>query len=370
MINKFISIVLFCFVLLIAGCGKSPENEILIGAILPLTGSGSQDGEYQKNGIDLAIKEINKNGGINGSPIRIHYEDSHNEAKEGITAMNTMLNRHKIDIVLSTMSGVSAPLSSYVGNKMPVLLFVTVASVPKITLRGDNIYRAFVTSDIESRIMADFMFDQGFKKMAVLYVNDDYGVGGKEEFASQFRIKGGEVIFDSAFEKGSTDHRSLIFKALEGKPDGVFVVGYDKSFATLIQQLGQLGKGVQIAATSPLSVPSWRSLAGDAAEGAYLVSSYFKSDPEDLATKAFDQEYKSAYQSPSNYLAGSAYVSVQLLAAAMRSSGTDREQVQKGLLEIKDHPTILGKISFQSNREASFPVRIARITDGKVKPVE
>lgn len=104
---------------LITGCSReTTSNTLKIGAILPLTGTGAEDGEFQKHGIELAVSKLNSAGGIQGKKIEVVYEDSKNQAKEGITALNTLISRDKVPVVLSTMSGVSAPLAAYAGNKV------------------------------------------------------------------------------------------------------------------------------------------------------------------------------------------------------------------------------------------------------------
>lgn len=355
----------------LVGCGdKTVINDYKIGAILPLTGTGAEDAEFQKHGIDLAVEKINSAGGINGKHLSIVFEDSKNQAKDGITALNTLVSRDKVPVVLSTMSGVSMPLAAYAGNKVPVVLFVTVASTPNITRHGTNIFRAFVTSDVESRAIAEFMYGKGYRNMAVLYVNDDYGLGGKDEFRKRFTELGGTIVLEEPYEKGSTDQRSLVAKVAASSVQATFVIGYDKSFALLVQQLGQTPKKMQLVTTSTLSVPSWKSIAGPSAEGAYLANSLFKLNADDPMTKEFDAAYQKAFGKPSNYLSASSYTSMMMLAHAIETEGYSKEGIEKGLSHIAKMPTLLGEISVSEQREASFPVTMARLENGKVVNVK
>ena len=362
--------VLFLAAALALGCSSQKSDTLKIGAILPLTGSGAEDAEFQKHGIDLAVSKLNATGGINGKKVEIVYEDSKNQAKDGITALNSLIDRDKVPVVVSTMSGVSAPLAAYAGGKIPAVLFVTVASTPNVTRHGTNIFRAFVTSDVESRVIAEFMSKKGYRKMAVLYVNDDYGLGGKEEFKNRFTQLGGSIAVEEPFEKGGTDHRSLVAKVASSNADAAFVIGYDKSFALLVQQLGQASRKMQLVTTSTLSVPSWKALAGASAEGAYLSNSLFKSNPDDPMTKEFDAAYQAAYSKPSNYLYASSYTSVMLIAKAIETEGYTKEGIEKGLARISNMPSLMGAITMSDKREAAFPVTMARLQNAKVVNVE
>jgi len=365
------AIMMLAFILLV-GCSRetSSNNTLKIGAILPLTGTGAEDGEFQKHGIDLAVSKLNAAGGIKGKKVEVVFEDSKNQAKEGIIALNTLIDRDKVPVVLSTMSGVSAPLAAYAGNKIPAVLFVTVASTPNITKHGSNIFRAFVTSDVESRVIAEFMYKNGYKNMAVFYVNDDYGLGGKEEFRKRFTELGGTVAIEEPYEKGGTDHRSVVAKVTASDVQGAFVIGYDKSFALLVQQLGQTSRKIQLVTTSTLSVPSWKTLAGASAEGAYLANSLFKANPDDPMTKEFDAAYQASFGKPSNYLSASSYTTMMMLASAIETEGYSKEAIEKGLAHIVKMPTLMGDISVSDQREASFPVTMARLENGKVVNVK
>lgn len=371
--NKFKAtflIVLFVALSLL-GCERNTlSNDYKIGAILPLTGTGAEDGEFQKHGIDLAVEKINSSGGIKGKRLFIVFEDSKNQAKEGITALNTLISRDKVPVVLSTMSGVSMPLAAYAGNKVPVVLFVTVASTPNITRHGTNVFRAFVTSDVESRAIAEFMYGKGYKNMAVFYVNDDYGLGGKEEFRKRFTELGGNIAVEESYEKGGTDHRSLVAKVAASGVQAAFVIGYDKSFAILVQQLGQASRKIQLVTTSTLSVPSWKAIAGPSAEGAYLANSLFKANQDDIMTNEFDAAYQKAFGKPSNYLSASSYTTMMMLARAIETEGYGKEAIEKGLTHIVKMPTLMGEISLSAQREAAFPVTMAKIENGKVVNVK
>lgn len=355
----------------VAGCSSETVNDTLkIGAILPLTGTGAEDGEFQKQGIDLAVSKLNVAGGVKGKKIEVIFEDSKNQAKEGITALNNLVSRYAVPVVASTMSGVSAPLAAYAGGKVPTVLFVTVASAPNITRHGSNVFRAFVTSDVESRVIAEFMNNKGYGKMAVLYVNDDYGLGGKEEFKNKFTELGGSVVMEESFEKGGADHRSLVAKVAASNADAAFVIGYDKSFALLVQQLGQSSRKIQLVTTSTLSVPSWKALAGPSAEGAYLTNSLFKSQLDDAMTNEFDTAYQAAYSKPSNYLSASSYTAMIMIAKAIESDGYSKEGIEKGLARISNMTTLMGTISMSTQREATFPVTMARLQNGMVVNAE
>ena len=119
-----------------------------------------------------------------------------------------------------------------------------------------------------------------------------------------------------------------------------------------------------------LSVPSWLQLAGNSAEGAYLTVSMFGSDPNDLATTAFTNAFRQKYNQAPNYVSAVTYSIVEMIAAAIEKHGYSAEGIRQGLLETKDFPALVGNVSFDAEREGSLAVRIMRIKEGGVAPLD
>jgi len=364
-------IVLVVLSLAISGCEKQ-EKTIKIGAILPLTGTASENGEFQKQGIEIAAEEINSAAGINHKKLEIIFGDSKNEAKEAISLFTKFSDVDKLPIVICTMSGISAPLSSYVAGMQQhnTVLFATVASAPGIAKKSDWVFRSFVTSDVEAAKTADFAYREvKLRKMAILYVNDDYGLGGYNVFKTEFEKLDGEIVFAEAFEKGATDFRTTIAKMKTTNSQGVYVVGYDKSYALLIKQIGESQVKAQLFSTVSLSVPSWLQLAGSSADGAYLTVSMFNANPSDSATVKFMNVYRQKYNREPNYGSAVTYSITRMIASAIEKKGYSAEAIRQGLLETKEFHTLVGDVSIDSDREGPMPVRIMKIEAGRVAPL-
>jgi branched-chain amino acid transport system substrate-binding protein len=377
--KKSFTIIAFLLVisLLLPACmqqsNQSGAGTIKIGAILPLTGSASENGEFQKQGIEIAVEEINQAGGIKGQKLEIVYGDSKNEAKEGISLFTKFSDVDKLPISICTMSGISAPLASYVAGlpQHNSVLFATVASAPGLAKKNEWIFRSFVTSDVEAAKMADFAFKTAnMKKMAILYVNDDYGLGGLNVFKPEFEKLGGKIVFAEPFEKGATDFRTSILKMKAENPEGIYVVGYDKSYATVIKQIGEAQTGAKIFSTVSLSVPSWLELAGSSAEGAYFTASLFGDNQNDAATAKFIETYKQKYNREPNYVSAVTYSIIKMTASAIESKGYTADGIRQGLSEIKNFNSLVGSITIDADREGSMPVKIMKIEGGKVVAVE
>lgn len=354
---------------------KPPQKEkqaIEIGAIVPLTGSAGLHGEFQKNGIELAVEEINKSNGINGIPIKIVYGDSKNDAKEGISLFTNFGDTQKIPIILASMSGVSVPMASYAEaqkGQMNTILLLTIVSAPGIAGKSPNVFRFWITSDIESQILAKFSIENlKMKKMAIYYVNDEYGLGAYKTFNEVLKSSGREILWSETFAPGQVDHRGSLIKLIGMDIDGILIAGYDKSFATAVKQLREVGVKTPILTTLGLSVKEWRDFCGKSVEGAYFTTSLF--DVELYNEKNnFDTHFFSKYGKHPNVISAALYTSIYLIVQAIKEGGYSVEGIRKGLLSIKNFPTPVGTISFDKKGEASPAVTIRQIKNGQiVKP--
>lgn len=170
-----ITVVIASLMAFSVGCVKKEEKEIKIGAILPLTGSAALLGTETKEGIDIAIEEINSASGIKGSPIKVIYHYSQNDPKEGVSAFRVLTDIEKTPVIISSMSSVTKAIIP-IANEKKVVLMATVTATPKITELSEWVFRNYYTTDIQGEVLSRFIVNKiNIKKVGVLYLNDDYG---------------------------------------------------------------------------------------------------------------------------------------------------------------------------------------------------
>lgn len=229
------------------GCAKK-EKEIKIGAILPLTGDAAKYGESAKRAIDLAVEEINSTGGIKGSKIKVIYEDDQALPEKGVSAIQKLITVDKVHVVIGAMPSSVTLAMAPIAEKNKVVLFSPASSNPKITEAGDYIFRNDVSDIFEGGKMADETWQRlKFRKAAVLYINNDYGVGIKDVFVYRFTVLGGEIVATENFEQGTTDFRTQLTKIKQGNPEAVYIVGYKEQIQILKQFQGTWSKSSNIS---------------------------------------------------------------------------------------------------------------------------
>jgi branched-chain amino acid transport system substrate-binding protein len=359
-------------ILLFVGCAKKKPEIYKIGAILTLTGSASMAGEFQRNGIIVAADEVNEKGGINGKKLEVVYGDSKNEAKEGLTVFKNMVSLEKLPVIIATHSGVAVPLASHVASaKENTVLFVTISSAPGVPEMSENVFRYYVTCENEAKTMAPFAYQKlGVRKVAVFYINDEFGIGGYKAFKETFQQIGGEVTWADSYEKTGIDFRSSLFKMVVSKPEALYVIGYDKPFAIAVKQAREVGFDGYILTSIGMSIPTWLEFAGSAAERIYLTATRFDVDNPVPEIQHFVKRYRKQFGKDPNMMSAFTYDATKLIADTIRQKGYSAEGIRTGLLQTKNFPGAIGSITFGPTGEADMALTVKTVKGGKIVDVE
>jgi len=345
------------------GVSKKPAEEepIKIGVIVVLSGDAAIYGEDAKKGLDLALEEINKEGGVLGKKIELIYEDSRLDPKEAVTAMNKFINIDRLPIVIiaegSGPTSAVAPLAD--SNK--TLLMVSIASTPTIKDAGDYVFRTMLSDDYQAFKMIKVSKDLGFRSAAILYVNDTYGIGIKDVFSEGFE-EFGNVIIKESFEGSATDFRAQLTKIKSSKPDVIIIVAR-KEFPLILKQAKELGLDSQIIASETLKDESLIKESGDAAESVLIP---FVAEP--LGYSEYKTKYKEKYEEEPVLYGNFSYDALRVLAIAIQNAGLiDSEKVKNALYDVV-YEGASGLVKFDSNGEViEKPFNMYKVVDGKIE---
>ncbi len=357
---------------LLSGCGagatggdKGGEKKVIkIGMVGPLTGDYATYGTSVKNGVQIAIDEVNAKGGVQGYTLELLAEDSKGDSTEAANAVQKLIDQNKVTAivgaVLSGETATAAPIAQDAG----VLMITASATAPGIADTGDFIFRNVITDDVQSAQMAEYAVTTlGLKKLAVLYANNDYGVALKDNFTQKAKSLNAQVSAVESFLDGDEDFRAQLTKI--GKDiDGLYIGGYYTEASKIAQQARRQGIEAQIFGADGFYSEKLVELGGDAVEGAYFTAGFYSGD-ESEAVKAFVKTYKDAYKSEPDMFAANAYDSMKIVAKALEQSGNDRGKLKDAMAAIKDYPGITGNTSFAENGEALKDVVILKVENGQ-----
>lgn len=244
-------------------------------------------------------------------------------------------------------------------------MLATGATAPKISEAGDYIFRIWNSDDLEGKVSAKFVYDDlKLYNAAILYINNDYGNGLESVFKKAFEKLGGRIISSESFGQGDTDFRTQLTKIKNGKPEAIYVVGYPKEIALLLKQATELKINSKVIGTVTIEDPNIIKLANKAAED--IIYPYpVVPDKTDSIVRQFNEQYKIKFGKETGITSDVGFDAVNMIVEAIRlGNGMKGEDIQKGLMLIKEFHGASGVMTFDENGDVNKPIGMKTIRKG------
>lgn len=341
------------------------EDVVRIGALVPLTGSSANYGKSLKQGIDIAVDEVNKEGGINGKKLEVIYEDSQGDAKVGVSGFNKLATVDKAPVVIGSISSVILAVQPVADEKNVVLINSSAIS-PKICEKADNfLFSIMVNGATEAKFMANEIAKRHTSEpIAVLFSNNSSGVDTKDNFVKQLESTGGKVALAEGYELNTTDFKPQLTKIKESKAKIGYLIAFSSNeFAGVLIQSKEIGLDIIWYSYSGIETKETLELAKNAAEG--VTYSYPQYDPNDVAFDGFQNKYELLYNSWADIYTVTSYDGIKLLASVMKNNGTSATEIQQGLRNIGSFNGIFGETKFTNKQCVEKPLLWKIIKDNK-----
>jgi len=357
------------FVCCFANCSKQPAAEsgpIKIGVIVPLTGDAAQWGIPPRNGAQLAADEINAAGGVNGRKIELLIEDGKCDPQTAVTAFNSLRARYNVEVVLGEVGSSATLAIAPIAEREHVALISPASTNPKITDAGDFIFRVIPSDALRGKVFAEYLHDDlKLNRVAILYINNEGGVGNRDSFKARFTELGGKVIADEAYAQDANDVRSQLTKIKASDAEALMVVSYPRDTVIVMKQAKELNLGKPLYfQTEAVEDSNVLREAGSTAEGvAYILPAPAEGEAADRFAKAYEKRFGKK----SEIFAAEAYDIIQLIAAAIGANpkaSVTGEMIRDYLYGVKGRASASGTITFDQNGDVVKPMAIKRIKDG------
>ncbi len=368
--NKRFTLKLAAASALLALAGSaSAQQTIKIANIMELSGGGATAGTNFKNGVELAVKEINAAGGILGKKIETTTADT--QSNPGIAKGLTQkaVDEDVFAIFGPVFSG-SIMVSMAESRKAEIPNF-TGGEAAAITMQGNPyIFRTSFSQATAMPKVARYISDVAkLKTIAVIYVNNDFGKGGLDMIKKALDKSSTKVVAEISTDSGQVDFSAAVLKAKQSNADGVFAYSNEEESARILRELRKQGWTKPVIGETTLTGQKVIELAGDAATGAvaHVGLTVDAPNPEVLKFKAkFYQEYK--YISDHNGIKG--YTGIYVLKAAIEKVGKlDRKAVAQALhglvISAKKNPGVLMDVAFDQNGDLDRDSYMVEVKNGK-----
>lgn len=339
-----------------------------VGVSGPLSGQDAQYGEQWKRGFDLALAEINDKGGINGHPLSYDFEDSRSDPRQAVSIAQKFADDKRILLELGDLSSGASMAASPVYQRAGLVQFGFTNSHPDFTKGGDYMWSTAISQAEEQPLLAHYVTSGlKFRKIAVLYLNTDWGRTSKDIFVKAAEANGAQVVAAEGYQPNEKDFRATLTRVRSANPDSLVLISYYSDGAQIVRQARAAGAKEPIAAVGSVYSPKFLELGGPAVNGVYTESNFFPGDPRPEVQR-FVERYRAKYGAEPDTFAARAYDAMTLAAEVIRRYGANRSAVHDGFSKIDNVPSVIfGRFRFdpQTRRVAGARNLDLVVTDGK-----
>lgn len=327
---------------------QAQAENLKIGLAGPVTGPVAQYGDMQMIGAQMAIEKINAAGGVNGMQLEGVVYDDACDPKQAVQVANKIVN-DGIRFVVGHLCSSSTQPASDVYEDEGVLMVTSASTSPDITTRGyQMIFRTIGLDSLQGPTAGNFIANKiKPSKMAIIHDKQQYGEGIASAVKKTVESKGIKVAMYEGITAGDKDFSSLIAKMQKEGVDFVYYGGYHPELGLILRQSGEKKFDARFMGPEGVGNQDLSAIAGEAAEKLLVtLPPAFETRPENQDLVA---AFKAKEQDPSGAFVLTSYSAVQVMADAIKKSGsTDTDKVQKAMRSMTFN-TPTGTIDFDEN---------------------
>lgn len=326
---------------------SNAAEPIKIGVAGPFTGGSAPMGVSMRDGVKLAVSEINAKGGVLGRQLQLVERDDEAKNERGVQVAQELINKEKVVATVGYINtGVAlASQRFYQEAKIPVLNNVATGSVVTKQFlapehKDNYIFRTAANDTIQSAMIVDeAVVKNKFTKVAILADSTNYGQLGREDLEKTLSARGIKPVAVEKFNIKDVDMTAQLLKAKQGGAQAILTYGIGPELAQIANGMEKLGWKVPMIGSWTLSMGNFLDNAGKNGDGAMMPQTFIQ-DPNTPKRKAFIEAYQKAYKverMPSAVSAAQGYDSIYLLAAAIKQAGsTDGVKVREALENLNE----------------------------------
>lgn len=356
------------------GCSQpAPTNtdEILVGVNYELSGDVATYGQSSVEGIELAIEEINKAGGVDGKQIKLVKYDNKSEPAEATTLATKLMTQDKVLAVMgpATSGSFKATIPVAIQNKIPVVSGSATADDVTVDASGvkEYAFRICFNDSYQGTAMAQYALNNLLRKKAVVIMDSssDYGKGLAENFIKTFEAGGGTIVAKEAYVAKDTDFNAIL-TAIKGEDfDVIFIPGYYNEAGLIIGQARALGIDVPILGADGFDSPTLLDLAGAEALNDVFFSNHYSSLDQDPVVVEFIKNFKEKYNKEPDAFNALGYDLAKFVVDGIkRAENLDGESVKNALASTTNFVGVTGSFSVDENHNPVKSIVVIGLKDG------
>lgn len=321
--------------------------DITVATVGPITGQLAALGEQYKRGAEMAVKDINAAGGINGEMLKLEIGDDACDPKQATAVAEQMAQKGVKFVAGHLCSGSSIPASK-VYLEEGILQITPASTNPKFTDEGGwNVARVCGRDDAQGLVAGNFLAKHyAGKKVAIVDDKSAYGKGLADATAAAMKAAGLEAAMTESINPGEKDYSALVSKLKDGSIDAIYFGGYHPEGALILKQLREQGSQAQMVSGDSMNNVEFWTIAGQAADGMIFT---FAPEPRAFPEAAeLVAKFKADGYDPEGYTLYT-YAAFQMYAqAAAATKSTDSKVLAEWLRAGNPMKTVLGELKLDA----------------------
>jgi branched-chain amino acid transport system substrate-binding protein len=355
---------------LILGSGVEAAAEtIKIGVFGPMSGDAAAHGNAEKEAVELAVKEKNAAGGIRGKQIEVIYGDDAGKPEEAVNVAKRLVSRDEVLLLIGSISSPASLAASQVAGQTQTPQIVVAGTAQKITTQGNKwVFRSPVPDTKLAGDLATFINEKfpAIKKVAFLYVNDDFGRGGFEAFKAKAKDYGIEIVGEERYARGDLDFTAQLGKIKASPAEALIEWSRYTEGALVAKQFLQLGMTVPRFGSDGVAIPKYIELGGDAVNGVFYMTHYSSATTGSIpAAQVFIEKFKKAYGTVPNAYNAEAYDAITMALLAIEKGGREDKAAIRDALAGVTFESVRGSFKFDSKGDPLLLTHVVKIVNGQ-----
>ena len=348
----------------------STGDTIKVGVYGDLTGPTASFGQSTKNGVELAVAEINAAGGVNGKKIELVIEDDQGTPEKAKTVISKLISQDKVQAVIGEVASTNSLAAAPVAQEAKIPMISPSSTNPQVTEKGDYISRVCFIDPFQGSVMAKFAANTLKAKTAAIFgdVNSDYSKGLTTFFEQEFVKLGGSVLTKESYTQQDPDFKGQLTKIRQLNPDVIYIPGYYGQVGIIAKQARELGMNQPLLGGDGWDSPDLWKLGGESLKNAYISNHYSAENPAP-EIQNFVKNYTAKFGTAPDSLAALAYDAAKVLADAIKRAGGagDSAKLKDAINSTKDFAGVTGSITLDANRNAVKPAVVLELTPSESK---
>ena len=349
------------------------NTPVKIYGLVELSGTGVTSGTNFNDGVKLAVKEINAAGGILGRRIDYIANDTQSQPQTAKALAVKAIDDGAYVVMGPVFSG--SILVSMAETRRAGVPNFTGGEAAAITQQGNPfIFRTSFTQASAVPKVARYLKDQmKAHNIAMIWVNNDFGKGGRDVFVKAAEAQGIKVVADISTDPGQLDFSAAVLKASQANADALFVYSNEEESARILRELRKQGYAKPVVGETVLTSQKVIELAGDAANGA-VAHVGLTADAPDPGIKAFATKFQKEYNYKPDHNGLKGYTAMYVVKAVTEKVGKfDQKAFADAMhgvkLTAKEYPGVLMDVSFDKNGDLDRESFMTKVVNGKQEVV-